>query len=89
MADAARPPLWEAAWAERTEVLAAQVDRLLVDVAMGEAGKASYQLWAEVRNRGAQQLTLTLPAGFELAVGHRDGVTVVPGWPAARSPSRC
>jgi hypothetical protein len=60
-------------------VLAAQVDRLLVDVAVGEAGKASYQLWAEVRNRGAQQLTLTLPAGFELAVGHRDGVAVVPG----------
>jgi hypothetical protein len=79
VADGARPPLWEAAWAERTEVLAAQVDRLLVDVAMGEAGKASYQLWAEVRNRGAQQLALTLPAGFELAVGHRDGVTVVPG----------
>ncbi|HTG32246.1 MAG TPA: hypothetical protein VLB76_04895 [Thermoanaerobaculia bacterium] len=79
VADPARPPLWEAAWAERTEVLAAQVDRLLVDVAIGEAGKASYQLWAEVRNRGAQQLTLTLPAGFELAVGHRDGVMVVPG----------
>ena len=79
VADAARPPRWEAAWAERTEVLAAQVDRLLVDVAIGEAGRASYQLWAEVRNRGAQQLTLTLPAGFELAVGHRDGVTVVPG----------
>jgi hypothetical protein len=79
VADAVRPPQWEAAWAERTEVLAAQVDRLLVDVAVGEAGKASYQLWAEVRNRGAQQLTLTLPAGFELAVGHRDGVAVVPG----------
>ncbi|HEY0556314.1 MAG TPA: hypothetical protein VGG20_18825 [Thermoanaerobaculia bacterium] len=79
VSDAARPPSWEAARAERTEVLAAQVDRLLVDVAIGEAGKASYQLWAEIRNRGAQQLTLTLPAGFELAVGHRDGVTVVPG----------
>ena len=87
----ARPPLWEAAWAERTEVLAAQVDRLLVDVAMGEAGKASYQLWAEVRNRGAQQLALTLPAGFELALGpHRDEVVrSPPAWPAARSPSRC
>jgi hypothetical protein len=79
VADPARPPRWEAAWAERTEVLAAQVDRLLVDVAMGDAGKASYQLWAEVRNRGAQQLALTLPAGFELAVGHRDGVVVIPG----------
>ena len=41
VADPARPPRWEAAWAERTEVLAAQVDRLLVDVAMGDAGKAS------------------------------------------------
>jgi hypothetical protein len=79
VADAARPPQWEAAWAERTEVLAAQVDRLLVDVAVGEAGKASYQLWAQVRNRGAQQLTLTLPAGFELASGSRDGDPVVPG----------
>jgi hypothetical protein len=79
VADAARPPLWEATWAERTEVLAAQVDRLLVDVAVGEAGRASYQLWAQVRNRGAQQLTLTLPAGFELAAGSRDGAPVVPG----------
>jgi len=79
VADPARPPQWEAAWAERTEVLAAQVDRLLVDVAVGEAGKASYQLWAQVRNRGAQQLTLTLPAGFELANGSRDGNPVVPG----------
>ena len=79
VSDPARPLRWEVTWAERTEVLAAQVDRLLVDVALGEAGKASYQLWAEVRNRGTQQLTLTLPAGFELAVGHRDGVVVVPG----------
>ncbi len=79
VADAARPPQWEATWAERTEVLAAQVDRLLVDVAVGEAGKASYQLWAQVRNRGAQQLTLTLPAGFELAAGSRDGAPVAPG----------
>ena len=79
VADAARPPLWEATWAEGTEVLAAQVDRLLVDVAVGESGRASYQLWAEVRNRGTQQLTLTLPAGFELAIGHRDGALVVPG----------
>jgi hypothetical protein len=79
VADAARPPLWEATWAEGTEVLAAQVDRLLVDVVVGESGKASYQLWAEVRNRGTQQLTLTLPPGFELAAGFRDGVAVEPG----------
>jgi hypothetical protein len=79
VADASRPPLWEATWAEGTEVLAAQVDRLLVDVAVGESGRASYQLWAEVRNRGTQQLTLTPPPGFELAAGYRDGVPVVPG----------
>jgi hypothetical protein len=77
--DPARPPAWEAAWAERTEMLAAQVDRLLVDVAAGEAGRASYQLWAEVRNRGAQQLSFTLPAGFELVEAQRDGSAVAPG----------
>jgi hypothetical protein len=79
VSDPARPPRWEAAWAERTEMLAAQVDRLLVDVAVGEAGRASYQLWAEVRNRGAQQLSFTLPAGFELVEAQRDGSTVAPG----------
>jgi hypothetical protein len=77
--DAARPPLWEAEWAEGAEVLAAQVDRLWVDVAAGESGRASYQLWAEVRNRGAQQLTVRLPAGFELVAGSRDGEPIVPG----------
>jgi hypothetical protein len=77
--DPARPPTWEATWAERTEMLAAQVDRLLVDVAVGEAGRASYQLWAEVRNRGARQLSFTLPAGFELVEAQRDAVTVAPG----------
>ena len=77
--DPARPPAWEATWAERTEMLAAQIDRLLVDVVVGEAGRASYQLWTEVRNRGAQHLSLTLPAGFELVEAQRDGVAVVPG----------
>lgn len=77
--DPARPPRWEAVWAERSEVLAVQIDRLLVDVAVGQAGRASYQLWAEVRNRGAQQLVLNLPAGFELVEGRRDGVPVEAG----------
>lgn len=77
--DPARPPVWEAAWAERTEMLASQVDRLLVDVSVGEAGRASYQLWAEVRNRGAQQLSFALPAGFELVEARRDGASVAPG----------
>jgi len=79
VSDPEHPPVWEAAWAERSEVLAAQVDRLLVDVALGESGKASYQVWAEVRNRGAQALTLNPPAGFELAGARRDGAAVVPG----------
>jgi hypothetical protein len=77
--DPARPPHWQVEWAERTEVLAAQIDRLLVDVALGESGRASYQLWAVVRNRGAQHLSLMLPAGFELASASRDGEPVSPG----------
>ncbi len=77
--DPARPPRWRAEWADRTEVLAAQVDRLLVDVVVGESGRAAYQLWAEVRNRGAQQLVVTPPPGFELVAGHRDGEPVSPG----------
>ncbi|HSK77415.1 MAG TPA: hypothetical protein VLQ45_13260 [Thermoanaerobaculia bacterium] len=77
--DPARPPRWEAIWAERSEVLAVQIDRLLVDVAVGQAGRASYQLWAEVRNRGAQQLVLNLPAGFELVDGRRDGAPIEAG----------
>jgi hypothetical protein len=77
--DPARPPRWRAEWADRTEVLAAQVDRLLVDVAVGESGRAAYQLWAEVRNRGAQQLVIIPPPGFELVAAHRDGEPVSPG----------
>lgn len=77
--DPARPPHWRAEWADRTEVLAAQVDRLLVDVAVGESGRAAWQLWAEIRNRGAQQLVVTPPPGFELVEGRRDGETVRPG----------
>jgi hypothetical protein len=77
--DPARPPRWRAEWADRTEVLAAQVDRLLVDVVVGESGRAAYQLWAEVRNRGSQQLVVIPPPGFELVAGHRDGEPVSPG----------
>jgi hypothetical protein len=79
VSDPARPPQWEAEWAEETEVLAAQVDRLLLDVAVGEAGHVVYRLWAEVRNRGAQQLILHLPAGFQLTTARRDGVEVAAG----------
>jgi hypothetical protein len=77
--DAARPPRWRAAWAERTEVLAAQVDRLWVEVVAGEAGRAAYQVWALVRNRGAAALELAPPAGFEMQAASRDGVPAVPG----------
>jgi hypothetical protein len=77
--DPARPPRWQAEWADRTQVLAAQVDRLLVDVVVGESGRAAYQVWAEVRNRGSQQLVVTPPPGFELVAGYRDGEPVSPG----------
>jgi hypothetical protein len=77
--DPSRPPRWEAAWAEGAEVLAVQVDRLLLDVAVGESGRAVYRLWAEVRNRGAQQLVFTMPPGFELTTARRDGEEVTVG----------
>jgi hypothetical protein len=77
--DAARPPRWEVEWAEGTQVLASQIDRLYVDVAVGESGRAAYQVWAVVRNRGAQQLTVTLPPGFELIEGRRQGRPVKAG----------
>jgi hypothetical protein len=79
VSDPTRPPQWEAEWAEGTEVLAAQVDRLLLDVAVGESGRAVYRLWAEVRNRGAQQLVLQLPPGFELTTARLDGLEVAAG----------
>jgi len=79
IADAKRPPRFEAVWAEGTEVLAAQIDRLLVDVAVGSGGRAGYQLWAEVRNRGTLSLELVLPPGFELIAAERDGEPVLPG----------
>jgi hypothetical protein len=83
--DPARPPSWQAEWAERTEVLAAQVDGLWVELAAGEAGRAGYQLWAAVRNRGTTQLAVTLPPGFELTAASRDGVPLAPGLGADQS----
>lgn len=74
----ARPPRWQVTWSESTEVLAAQVDRLLVDVVVGTAGRAAYQLWAEVRSTGAPQLVVVLPGG-ELVAARRDGSEAVPG----------
>jgi hypothetical protein len=83
--DAARPPRWQAEWADRTEVLAAQIDDLWVDVAAGEAGQAAYQLWAAVRNRGTARLALRMPPGFEVALASRDGVPLAPGMAADQS----
>jgi hypothetical protein len=77
--DPARPPRWQAEWSERTEVLAAQVDGLWVELAVGEAGQAGYQLWAEVRNRATTQLAIALPPGFALTAASRDGVPLAPG----------
>jgi hypothetical protein len=77
--DPARPPTWHAEWAERTEVLAAQIDGLWVEMTAGEAGRAGYQVWALVRNRASAQLAMVLPPGFELMVASRDGVPLAPG----------
>jgi hypothetical protein len=79
VSDPARLPRWEVEWADGTDVLAAQVDRLLLDVAIGVSGRAVYRLWAEVRNRGAQQLVVSPPAGFELTSARRDGAEVIAG----------
>ncbi|MCP3960207.1 MAG: hypothetical protein GY719_20375 [bacterium] len=73
------PPRWQVSWSESTEVLAAQIDRLLIDAVVGEAGETAYQLWAEVRNRGAARLTFELPAAAEMIAGSRDGHRLVPG----------
>src|SRR5258706_2813474 len=67
VADAARPPRCVAEWAERTAILASQVDRLLVDVVIGEAGRASHQLSGEARQPGAPQVTLSMAPGLSLA----------------------
>ncbi|MEO8502600.1 MAG: hypothetical protein ABI609_01775 [Acidobacteriota bacterium] len=77
--ETSRPPKFEVAWAEGTQVLAAEIDRLLVEVAVGEAGKASYRVWVVVRNRGAQQMVFEMPPGFELAAAARDQAQVRAG----------
>jgi hypothetical protein len=77
--DSAQAPLWRLTWAESTEVLAAQVDRMQVHVLAGEAGMAAYQVWAEVRSSGAPSLTFSLPADFRLVRAGRDGSQQWPG----------
>jgi len=79
--DGERPPRWQTSWADATEVLAAQIDRLLLDVVIGSSGRAAYQLWAEVRSSGAGHLTLSLPG--DLVAARRGSAVVVPGRSAA------
>ena len=67
------PPRWSLTWADGSEVLAAQIDRLQVEVLLGESGKAFYQLWAVVRSSGASSFRIVPPAGFELNASRRDG----------------
>jgi hypothetical protein len=77
--DPSRPPRWTITWSEESEVLAAQVDRLVVNALVGSAGRAAYQLWAAVRSTGSTALVLEPPEGLELVAVERDGVAVVPG----------
>jgi hypothetical protein len=78
VAGAASPPRWRAEWAEGTSVLAAQVERLLVEYTVGDSGRAGLRFWAEVRNRGQQRLSITLPPGFEWLAAARDDEPVAP-----------
>jgi len=79
VADPARPPLWEVTWPDAAEVLAAQADRLLVDVLAGASGTAAFQAWLELRSSGATSVRLGLPPGFELVAAGRDGTPLQPG----------
>ena len=76
-----QPPRWRVEWAEAdpTSVLASQVDRLVVDVLVGEAGRGAYQYWAVVRSSGALSLTVKPPEGFELVAAERSGRRITPG----------
>lgn len=79
VADGAHPPSWSVRWADGTDVLALQVDRLLVNVMVGlpetpgGVTRAFYRLWTEVRSSGAGRLELDLP-GARVVKVQRDGV---------------
>lgn len=79
VADPARPPRWAVTFSDSAEVLAAQVDELLVDVRAGGSGRALYQVWLKVRSTGAVRLGLGVPEGFELLRAGRDGLHLAPG----------
>jgi hypothetical protein len=81
--DPSQPTRWLVTWPTSTDALAAQVDRLRVDVVTGRDGTADYRVWVEVRTSGAPELVIGVPAGFELVGGSRDGLPLVPGRSAA------
>jgi len=77
--DPLRPPRWSITWSEEAKVLAAQIDRMLVNAVVGTAGRAAYECWAVVRSSGTAQIDLKLPDGLELLSVERDGSDVRPG----------
>lgn len=78
VSSAEQPPRWRIEWSEGAEVLAADVRRLLLDVLVGDDGRAFYQLWLETRSSGSPRLTLTPPPGLQVLVAGRDGTSLVP-----------
>ena len=77
--DREQPPRWSVTWSEGAKVLAAQVDRLLVNFVAGEAGRAAYEFWAVVRSSGTTEIAFRPPQGLELVGVERDGVAIQPG----------
>ena len=76
--DPGRPPRWQVEWADQTQVLAAQVDEIFVDIAFGGEGRAYYRLWAEVRSSGASLLNLTPPPAWTLTGSLLNGSPLTP-----------
>lgn len=79
LSDAGRPPRWSITRSQGAQVLAAQVDRLVVDAVIGDGTSMAYQCWASVRSSGATLLTLTLPPGARLLEASRNGIPLIPG----------
>lgn len=82
--DALRPPRWLVTWPDAAEVLAVQVDRVLLDVLAGEDGRAAFTVWLVVRSSGATSLEVSLPAATDLGAATRDGVPVTVGLEGGR-----
>jgi hypothetical protein len=75
----AAPPRWELLFADGAELLSAQVDRLLYELAAGTSGRAFVRAWFVVRNGGLDRLAVAMPDGFELVEAERDGEPFLPG----------